>query len=287
MNSLTSAFEECRVLNKHYGTRFYHAIHLFPRPLQPHIHGLCAFDRILLEMIRNPIEGVTEKEQIKAMKAWQKAFEKGMHGSGEKNAYLHAALHTTKIFSIDPKYFSHLAKSRIDLHKKKQFQTYTQLNKSLETTSTKIAEILCSILQIHNQKAKKQVVRLAKAGELIELLCDFSKAQERGKMYLPTKDLKKFGYTKQSLERKKVTKAWKKLIESYLQKAEADIKAGLKNTSHFPEHSQVAFITIAQTYQHLIDNIREKEYDLFTYQPKLHWKLKLKQSLPLITALAR
>jgi phytoene synthase len=221
------------------------------------------------------------------MKAWQKAFEQGMHESGQENSYLHAVLHTTKIFTIEPKLFSKLAKSRIDFYKKNEFQTYSQLEKSLNATSERVADILCEILKISHPKAKKQVARLAKAGELIELLSDFSKALERGKMYFPVKDLKKFGYTKQSLERKKVTKSWEKLIESYLQKAEADISAGLKNVSHFPEHSQLAFITIAQTYQHLLQNIREKEYDLFTYQPKLHWKLKLKQSLPLLATLVR
>ena len=56
MKSLSDAYEECKVLNNHYGTRFYHALNLFPKELQPHIHGLCAFDRILIEMIRNPKE---------------------------------------------------------------------------------------------------------------------------------------------------------------------------------------------------------------------------------------
>lgn len=287
MNSLTSAYEECRILNRHYGTRFHHAINLFPRELQPHIHGLCAFDRILLEMIRNPKDGVNQKEQLAAMKAWQKAFEKGMNETHSKNSYLHASLHTTKIFDIDPKLFSKLAKARIASHKINGYQTYSQLQKHLDATSGRIAEILVSILQIKNTKAQKQLARLARAGELVELLCDFSKALDRGKMYLPKNDLKKFGYTMQSLERKKVTKAFKQLIESYLKKAEADITAGLKTIHHYPEQMQVAFITIGESYQYLINDIREKEYDLFSRQPKLGWKLKLKHSLPLLGALVR
>ena len=219
MASLSSAYEECRVLNRHYGTRFFHAISLFPKALQPHIHGLCAFDRILLEMIRNPKEGVKKKDQLDAMKAWQRAFEAGMNNSLISNTYIMAAIHTTKIFDIDPKLFTKIVKARMDDHKKTSYASYLQLKNHLDATAGRVSDILCSILQIKDHRGKKQALRLARAGELIELVSDAGMAIKRGKCYFPAIDLKRFRCSTDTIKKNKVTKSWQRLAEHYLKKA--------------------------------------------------------------------
>lgn len=288
MYSLSDAYEECRVLNKHYGTRFFHAINLFPKELQPHIHGLCAFDRILLEMIRNPKEGVSKKDQIDAMKAWQRAFEVGMKTSLSPNTYLRASVHTTKIFDINEKLYSKIVKARIADHKRASYDNYAQLKRHLDTTSGHISEILCGILEISSPKAKSQIARIARAGELLEIIIDTNYAiQKRNKCYLPKKDLRRYNYPLKDLRAGKVTKNWQELIESYLKKIEADLKAGAGSMNVYPESCQPAILSIVEAYTSLLKDIRAKEYNVFTKQPKLGLSLRLKHYIPAIGSLIR
>jgi 15-cis-phytoene synthase len=285
MNTLTAAFEECRVLNNHYGTRFHAALNKLPNHLQPHVHGLCAFDRILIEMIRNPKPGVTTKDQVNAMLAWQQAFEAGMADELPTNIYLQAAVHSAKVLDLNENLYTNLVASRVKEHTTKKYATFASLSKQIKATTKPISVLLSNLLSLEDAKSQKAIQQLAEAGELIELLHDLPKSLKRGVNYLSVADMKKYRCSEKTLREEKVTNGCKKLLESYLNKACKDITSANKILCHpLSKHTEF-FSTIADSYLNLIQQIRENDYELFSLQPKVSWKLKLRQSFPAFSKL--
>ena len=91
----------------------------------------------------------------------------------------------------------------------------------------------------------------------------------------------------ENIKEGKITDGWKKLIESYLKKIEADLKSGTNNMNVYPDSCKPAIASIAQAYASVLKDIRDKEYDVFTKQPKLGLSLRLKHYIPAIGSLIR
>lgn len=284
MNSLTAAFEECRVLNAHYGTRFYSAIEQLPNHLQPHIHGLCAFDRILIEMIQNPKTGVTNQQQIDAMKKWQTTFELGMSDEIISNPFLLASIHTAKIHDIDPNLYSELVKARIKQCKQGSSQLTSQRDKQMKLLAKVIASLLAANLKITKKKDLLSITRIALAGEIIQALCAIPEDVKRGRLFFTQAELKKGRIALKTLQSKKVTSNTKKLIEQYLKQCEQLLQQSqsLCSGSH-----QQFFSTIIEQYNELINTIREENYNVFGLQKTSfsQWKKKLAQSVKQLPSL--
>ena len=280
--TLTEIYDECRALNNHYGNRFYHAIHLFPKNIQPHIHGLCAFDRVLLEMIHHPNEGADQEAVKEAMLAWQSAFEDGMNDTPSGNHYIQALVHSSKAFALSPDLINQLISARLKECTTNVFKTKRAFNTHLNKTAGTIAELFSGILELRDEKQKKQIKELAIAGELLELTLNFKQALDRGRCYFPQSDLKKFKYTQQSLQQKKCTKACKQLLKSYVDLAQTKIDTFNTQLEHFPARHQQGLGEVAQAYTSIAEHIRACDYDVLTQQLKFNFKFLLKQKSPLL-----
>lgn len=286
MPTITDAYEECRRLNKYYGTPFFHAMNSFPKPLQPHIHSLYAFDRIVHEMLHNPNDGVSRSAQLQAVQNWQKAFEEGINSSEASNIYLKAVIHTTKIFDIPVKHFVKFSQAKIADHKRSYYSSYAQLQKHIDQTLGRTTEMSGIILGVKNMRAKKALVHLARASFLTNMLSKLGKDYERkNRCLLPKKDMKKFGYTMADLKDHIINDEWRYLMEYYMKKIQSNLDYMEKNIHSFPSTSQLAMENTVQIYNSLIESIRRKDYDVFSYQPRLSPALKLRHMLPALSSL--
>lgn len=288
MKSLTEAYEECRRLNKYYGTPFFHAINSFPRHVLPYLHSVYAFDRVVHEILYNPKDGVSRHKQARAVQRWQQAFEEGLDRCDASNQYLRAAIHTVKVFDIPPRHFAGYTQAKLRDFQTDTFDTFAQLVKSIDGTYGRLALINGQILGIKRQKAQKVMTNLARAAQLVFYISKLGKDFERkNRCILPAKDLKKFGYSLSDFKKHKINKKWKQLIEHYLKKIQNELDYARKNIKHLPAGSQPAMENTVQIYESLIESIRKKDYDVFSYQPRLSSSLKLRHMLPSLGSLLR
>jgi phytoene/squalene synthetase len=286
MKSLSECFEECRLLNKHYGTPFHHTLQIYPRELQPHLQGLWAFDRVLKEMLFRPNPGVKKQQQGLAMRNWSQALSESVDSGYSANVYHRAILHTAKIWDISGRTFEKLAEAGLIDHNELQ-ETRSSWQKHLESIAKRQTDMIAPVLSLQSLPAKTRLRRLLKIGETLErlrLLGD--ERSSRIAALFPVTDLKKFGYGRKDLKNHVVNDAWKNLIESYLREMESEL-GSVKQKPHFSPLSQVPLEVLTQTYENLIADIRRKDYDLFARQPSLGLGLRLRHYLPALGGLLR
>ncbi len=284
--SLTQSFEECRQLNRHYGTKLHHTLHLLPKEIQPHLHGIFAYDRILLEMLHNPKHGVTKKEQAAAMRSWKTIFEEAMKTDHCSNAYMHAVVHTCKIFHLPPKRVTKIAQLRIAQQKKPHFDNALQLRRHVHAVAQAYTDLLAPLLNVKHAHGRRAIKTLMKNGELLLLLTYAGQDYRRTVCVLPRSEMKKIGYSKHDFEVQIITEGFQQLVERYLALIEEEAQAAAKQIKHLPSSLHHAFASLIETQHHLVQSIRQREYNLFS-QPKLSLSLKLKHYIPVLGSLVR
>jgi len=287
MSSLSEAYEECRILNKHYGTLFFHAVNFFPKDVQPHIHSVLAFDRIVKEIIHRPKNGVKKHEQMHALQNWEEAFQSGLDLSYAANPYLRATIHSCKMRNLPPKPFLRVIALRLKHPLVRSYTSDTTFRRSLDSLANNLSEILALLLGYSKQQTKI-LQRLLANGELLELVCNTAQTQPLAPIcHFPKTTLKKFGYTVTEWKNHVVNNRWRELLEYYLITMENEVARLQEQVASFPDSSRAALQITAETYLSLIDDIRQKDYDLFTRQPSLPLSLKIKQYLPALGSLVR
>jgi len=281
MKTLTDAYEECRRVNKYYGTPFFHAINSFPKQQQLYMHSVFAYDRIVQEMLQNPKEGITRQRQVKAVKNWNRALEEGLRTSSSANPYLQAIIHTIKVFDIPKSYFKKYTIAVLDDHSTNCYDSYTKLQKIIDNTAGKVAEMNGIILGVKSFKGKKLMLNLARVYHLTKMLGKLGKDYDKkNKCHLSKKDMKKFNYTFTDLKDHIVNDNWRYLMEHYLKRIQDNLDSVEKNIISMPPSTQLAFENTVQIYNSIIESIRKKDYDVFSYQPRLSSSLKLRHMLP-------
>ena len=279
--SLQDSYEECRQLNRYYGTPFYNALTLFPKQVQPHINAVLAFSRIISQVIDHPKEGVSEEQQVQTIKNFIEELEEGLKESHSTHSFLQSIVHTIRFCDIPEVYFHYYAEAMLADMKKKRYASFDTLKKHIDNTSGIIAKMIAHILHSSDPAAIIQIKRLARAGQIINLVCNVSKDYDlKDRIYIGHSDFQKFGYKEIHLKKKKINDKWRKLIEHYLQQAEKDVYLLQKGLSKFPNHSHRALHATSQIYLGLIEKIRRMDYDTFARRPDVAWTHRIRCALP-------
>jgi len=279
--SLQDSYEECRQLNKHYGTFFYHAINLFPKKDQPHVHALCAYMRILDELVDSPNEGITKTKQEQAIKNFAQILLDELAASYSPHPYRQAIVHTAKFHDIPEQHFKRLASSKIKDLQTKRYTSYTDLQKHIDNTSGLLAEMLTESIGYKREQAFRHAKNLARSGHLIRTICNISSDFTlHDRLYIPQRELKKQKATIQAVKKETMTPELKSVIAVLLEKAEKELTLFEKGLKHFPDTSHKALHTTTQIYHGLIESIKKLDYDVFTRRPDVNWAHRLRCALP-------
>lgn len=279
--SLQESYEECRQLNKHYGTLFFHAINQFAKKDQPHVHALCAYLKILDEIVDSPNEGISKKHQEEAIQQFADALQEELNESYSPHSFRQAIVHTAKFHELESSTLKKITKAKIKDLKTKRYASYKDLQKHIDSTSGILAELLTHSIGYKHEKAFTYTKKLLRAGHLIEIICNISRdADLHDRIYLPQQSFKKHKATIEAIKRKRVTPELKTLLEEILQKAEKELTSFEKGLHHFPETTHKALHTTTQIYHGLIESIRKMNYNTFTRRPDIKWTHRLRYVLP-------
>lgn len=281
MPTLQDSYEECRQLNAYYGTPFYYALNLFPKNHQPHLQALCAFSRIITRLVHHPNEGVSKTKQKQALRTYLNELKMALESSHSDDLYLQAIVHTAKFYDIPYDDFRIYANQMLKNLDVKEYATYASLQTHLDRCAGTLGKMMAHIIGGQKEKAYAHAAKLARAGHLLELICDAGKEYDLNKrIYLAQSDLKKFGCTAKHFKEQKATKKWRTLIEHYLQKIEADVAYAQKGLKHFHSDTHRALHATTQIYLGLVDSIRRMDYNIFRRRPDVSWAHKVRCALP-------
>lgn len=260
--SLEASYENCRKLNKRYGTTYYWSTSLLPQVKRHHVHalyGLCRYaDDIVDDLGPVPL---TERER--ALAEFGDAFFAGMAAGRSDHPVLKAVVHTVRAFDIDPDCVRRFLRSMTMDLSVERYETFDDLLDYMDGSAAVIGEMMLPILEPLEDAAFGHARDLGIAFQLSNFWRDVGEDLDRRRVYLPQEDIRTFG-AEPALAERRVTPEWVELMRFEIERtrvyyASADLG--------IPMLAPVGARCIAgarSLYAGILEQIEQAGYDVFS-----------------------
>ena len=277
---LAKSYAECKRLNAQHGKTYYLATLLLPPAKRPFVHALYGFARYADEIVDDLASTLSDTQKAEALEKWGASVIADIK-SGKSHDHIGAALvDTVKRFDIPISYFEAFLKSmQMDLTIT-QYQSYEDLMEYVYGSAAVIGLQMLPILGTLSDDAYVAAEKLGIAFQLANFIRDVGEDLDRGRVYLPLKELAKHGVTRQMLEARTLTPEIKSALKEQIARVrqlQAEASSGIKLLS--PE-SRACIEAASELYCGIVDEVEKIDYEIFKKRAKTSTWRRIKVALP-------
>ena len=277
---LAKSYAECKRLNAQHGKTYYLATLLLPPAKRPFVHALYGFARYADEIVDDLASTLSDTQKAEALEKWGSSVIADIK-SGKSHDHIGAALvDTVKRFDIPISYFEAFLKSmQMDLTIT-QYQSYEDLMEYVYGSAAVIGLQMLPILGTLSDEAYVAAEKLGVAFQLANFIRDVGEDLDRGRVYLPLKELAKHGVTRQMLEERSLTPEIKSALKEQIarvRKLQSEASSGIKLLS--PE-SRACIEAASELYCGIVDEVEKIDYEIFKKRAKTSTWRRIKVALP-------
>ena len=259
MTTLEASYAECKALNKRYGTTYYWSTYALPRVKRHHVHALYAFcrhaDDIVDDLGPAPVD-----VRAKALDDFGDRFFEDLAAGSSDDPVLKAVVHTVRAFGIDPECFRRFLRSMTMDLTVTTYETWDDLRRYMDGSAAVIGEMMLPILEPVSAAALPHARDLGDAFQLTNFLRDVAEDLDRGRVYLPQEDLRRFGADPAA---RRVTPEWVGLMRFEVERARALYRSADVGIALLPPSSARCVQAARVLYSRILDRIEAAGYDVF------------------------
>jgi phytoene synthase len=260
---LLESYGFCREVHRTFGRTYYLATLLLPPWKRRHVHALYGFTRYTDEIV-DRLDVSRPAERVAQMRRWRARFAAALAGGPTDHPVLPAVLHTIAVFRLDLDDFeAFLDSMEMDLTVT-GYETYDDLLEYMEGSAAAIGTMMLPILGAVDLAAAREPARqLGFAFQLTNFIRDVGEDLDRGRIYLPAKDLADFGVSADDLRSRRATRAVRDLIAFEVGRARAHYAQAAGGISLLAASSRPCIRTAFRAYGAILDEVVRQGYDVF------------------------
>jgi len=263
--TLDESYRACRQLTKVHGTTYYWSTFALPRLKRHHVHALYAFCRYADEIVDDPSWSSTNERAV-ALEAFGDQFFVDLARGSSDHLVLKAVVHTVRAFSIDPDLFGRFLRSMTMDLTITEYETYADLQVYMDGSAAVIGEMMLPILEPLDPGAAEPARQLGDAFQLTNFLRDVGDDLDRGRVYLPQEDLRRFGA---SATARTVDQPWINLMRFEIDRTRQLYDASDRGLELLPPSSARCIRSARVLYGEILDRIEAQGYDVFTSRARV------------------
>jgi 15-cis-phytoene synthase len=264
--SLQESYARCRELNRRYGTTYYRAAQVLPRVKRHHVHALYGFCRHADDIV-DDLGPVPTDVRAKALADFGDRFFDDLAAGRSDDPVLKAVVHTVKAFDLDPEQFRRFLRSMTMDLTVDRYETWDDLLVYMDGSAAVIGEMMLPILEPDDiEAARPHAMDLGNAFQLTNFLRDVGEDLDRGRVYLPQEDLRRFG-ADPGLRR--VTPEWIAAVRFQVDRCDDLYRSADVGIDLLPPESAVAIRSARILYSEILDRIAANGYDVFTERARV------------------
>ena len=282
---LREGYRRCRQLTWEYGTTYYWGAVLLPRARRKHVHAVYALCRLADDIVDD--QEVVDRGDTEATAAALQAFadrfrttlaERRAGGGLGEDPVMAAVVHTVVSCDIDPECFDRFfAAMAMDLTTS-TYQTWEDLCGYMEGSAAVIGEMMLPVLEPSDPAAKEPARALGLAFQLTNFLRDVDEDLDRGRVYLPQEDLRRFGVqltpavagqraaNAPGRERRRVTPEWQACLAFEIARNRELYRYADTGIARLPGRSARCVGAARVLYAQILDRIEAAGYDVFAHR---------------------
>lgn len=143
------------------------------------------------------------------------------------------------------------------------FDTFDDLRDYCYLVASVVGLICIEIFGYDDPSAVEYAVDLGIAMQLTNILRDVREDAERGRIYIPLEDIRRFGYSTTELMDGRNNESFRALMDFQAARARRYFDSGARLMPLLRRESRACAATLHQTYSRILNRIEESGYDVF------------------------
>jgi phytoene synthase len=270
MTTLEQSYARCRQLNRRYGTTYYWSTHLLPVVKRHHVHALYGFCRYADDIVDDLGSTATPQQRKTALTDFGDRFFLDLGRGNSDDEVLKAVVHTVKAFDIDPDCFRRFLRSMAMDFTCETYETFEDLLDYMDGSAAVIGEMMLPILEPTSPDAYGHARDLGIAFQLSNFWRDVAEDLDRGRVYVPQEDLRKFGADPW---RREATPEWCDLMAFEIARTRRYYESADLGIPMLPSTSARCIRGARLLYSGILTEIEHAGYDVFARRVRVPtWK---------------
>jgi phytoene synthase len=260
---LTAGYAECGRLTREFGTTYFWGAALLPRPQRKHVYAVYALCRLADDIVDDTevVAAETTEQTAERLRAFADSFRSSLAAGDSEDPVMAAVVDTVRSSDIDPECFDRFFGAMAMDLVRTRYETWEDLCGYMEGSAAVIGEMMLPVLQPMSAEAREPARALGLAFQLTNFLRDVDEDLDRGRVYLPQEDLRRFGV---DIEARTVDDAWRAMMGYQIARNRGLYWLADTGIPMLPGASARCVGTARVLYARILDRIEQADYDVFS-----------------------
>lgn len=277
---MRASYERCRELNAQHGKTYYLATLLLPPGKRPYVHALYGFARYADEIVDDLSSTLTDEEKAEWLQTWGDAFLADVRTGHSDDPVCMAVVDTVQRWNIPTEHFeAFLHSMRMDLTVT-EYETYDDLYEYVYGSAAVIGLQMVPILEPTTPEAYERAMDLGVAFQLANFVRDVNEDLDRGRVYLPMEELRRFGVDRAVLEQRVATPEVKAALRHQIDRVRRLEERSRSGVEMLHPSSRDCIEAARVLYCGIAERVVQIDYEVFTKRARVPMARRLAVALP-------
>ena len=281
--NLRQSYLECKRLNSQHGKTYFLATQLLPKSKRPFVHALYGFARYADEIVDDLDSKLSPQEKREELELWSFQLLRDIKAGRSDDHIGRALVDTVNRFNIPISYFeAFLHSMAMDLDKT-EYETFEDLMEYVYGSAAVIGLQMVPILGTlpgQMEAAKVAAEKLGIAFQLANFIRDVNEDLDRGRIYLPGRELAEFGVDRAMLERRILTPQIIAALKFQIDRVRRLKRESDQGIALLSPESRPCIQAASELYCGIVDEVEKINYEVFKYRAKTSTLRRLSVALP-------
>ncbi|MBV9464014.1 MAG: squalene/phytoene synthase family protein [Verrucomicrobiae bacterium] len=279
--NLDASYAFCRKLARRTGRNFYWSFYTLPPAKRQAMCAIYAWNRRMDDCVDDAPGAEAAR---RALDLWRDRTTRALAGdlpdAREADGMLWPALlDTVQKYQITDEYFQEIIRgAEMDIVPR-HYATFDELYEYCYRVASVVGLICLDVFEFTHTQAKKHGEWLGIAFQLTNILRDISEDAQRGRVYLPFEDLKRFNLDEKEILQRQWSPELRDLLESYARRAEKYYIRAQPLLDLVSPDARPTLQIMCEVYGGILRRLREIDYRVFEQRARLSGFQKLRTVL--------
>ena len=264
--TLEQSYARCRTLNRRYGTTYYWSTKALPRVKRHHVWALYGFCRYADAIVDDLGSTAPTDVRAKALADFGDRFFVDLEVGDSDDDVLKAVVHTVQAFGIDPDCFRRFLRSMTMDLTVSAYETWDDLCVYMDGSAAVIGEMMLPILEPTSPAATAHAQDLGNAFQRTNFLRDVNEDLDRGRVYVPQEDLRRFGADPWL---RRATPQWRAVMAFEIERCRALYRSADIGLALLPPSSVRGIRAARILYAGILERIEAQGGDVFSRRARV------------------
>lgn len=262
----------CRRLARRHYENFTVASLLLPRRLRRHFCNVYAYCRWADDLA----DRTGDPQRSLALLGWWETQLRDCYAGKTLHPVFVALAETIKGFDVPLDPFVDLLVAFRQDQRVTRYETFDQLLEYCRYSANPVGRLVLYLGRCHTPERARLADSICTGLQLANFWQDVARDWDRGRVYLPQVDCRRFGYDQRMFARRECNQAFRRLLAAQLDQAEGWLRSGAPLIGLMPRELRLDVALFVRGGLEILDAVRRQDFDVWTSRPVVSKMAKLR-----------